>query len=162
MTKTKNFVTYFKETRTVSRTEVFQEVDVASHVKVLKETHVVSHTEILKETHTDCQPIPESEGAWEETSSTATDTKPSSVGKAKMAKGKCTEDSNMPENQVSSCSCKKKDVPKPIRGLAFLGASMGIMMICNIFFPSGQMNLADGATLVIHLSGILGLTFFRL
>lgn len=158
----KTVFTFFKETRTVSRTEVFQEVDVASHTKVLKETHVVSHTEILKETYTDCQPIPESECAWKETSNTATDTKPSSVGKAKMAKGKCTEDSNMPENQVSSCSCKKRDVPKPICGLAFLGVSMGIMMIYNIFFPSGQMNLADGATLVIHLSGILGLTFFRL
>ena len=53
----------------MSRTEVFQEVAVASHTEVLKETHVVSRTEILKETHTDCQPIPESEGAWEETSS---------------------------------------------------------------------------------------------
>ena len=34
-------------------------------------------------------------------------------------------------------------------------------MIYNIFFPSGQMNLADGVTLVIQLSGILGFTFFR-
>ncbi|WP_294604163.1 hypothetical protein [uncultured Rothia sp.] len=121
----------------------------------------MSHTEILEETYTDCQPIPGSEGAWKETSDTATDTKPSSAGNAKMAKGKCTEVSNMPENQVSSCFCKKVDVAKPIRGLALLGTSMGIMMIYNIFFPSGQMNLADGVTLVIQLSGILGFTFFR-
>ena len=156
-----NKATYFKETRTVSRTEVFQKVDVVSHAEVLKETHVVSHTEILEETYTDCQPIPGSEGAWKETSDTATDTKPSSAGNAKMAKGKCTEVSNMPENQVSSCFCKKVDVAKPVRGLALLGTSMGIMMIYNIFFPSGQMNLADGVTLVIQLSGILGFTFFR-
>ena len=121
----------------------------------------MSHTEILKETYTDCQPIPGSEGAWKETLDTATDTKPSSAGKAKMAKGKCAEDSNMPENQVSSCSCKKIDAAKPIRGLALVGTSMGIIMIYNIFFPNGQMNLADGVTLVIQLSGILGFTFFR-